>query len=151
MARSSFPQFGERLRALFTARGVTNQSAFAREHGFTQAKISRWLRGSVPESEADLDRLARVLGTTRADLLAGQRANGESPPAPALVASDDVPDEIRDIVQELFHGQTRLLTKAMTSLWQRAVERAAKQPPDQKSTASGATIGQEKLRRRKRA
>jgi len=133
MARSSFPAFGERLRGLFKARGITNQSAFAREHNFNQSKISRWLRGSVPESEEDINRLAHILGTTSGELLTGRGA----PPAAPVVA---VPADIRDIMQELCQAQAQLLTRAVEALWTRSLSvsqgrlgantpSAARQPP----------------------
>lgn len=94
MARAAFPEFGERLRGLFTARGITNQSEFARQNNFTIGKVNRWLSGSLPEERNDLERLAAVLGAPSWQWLLvgdeGIKAMGAlSPRDPIVIKLDD--------------------------------------------------------------
>lgn len=53
------------------ARGITNQSDFARLNEWIPAKVGRWRRGSLPDSQKDLERLARVLHVPWQWLLVG--------------------------------------------------------------------------------
>ena len=93
MARSSFPDFGQRLREVFARLGIGNQSGFARDHGFTPAKISRWYRGGLPESQTDLEKLGLTLGVSWQWLLVGDegiKAMGAlSPRDPIIIKLDE--------------------------------------------------------------
>lgn len=91
MPRPVFPGFGKRLRELFAARGIKNQSAFARAHAFTQGQITRWLHGSLPEREEDRERLASALGVSWQELLVGlpTRDGADGTPVVTSTADDD--------------------------------------------------------------
>jgi len=71
--------FGQRLFALREAAGVT-QGAVSEALGITQSTYSEWERGSVAIHPERLIALARILGTTTAELLgeAKPRRNGSA-------------------------------------------------------------------------
>lgn len=72
MARAAFPDFGKRLRAVLDQRTITNKSAFAREHEFSQGQISRWTLGGMPDTQEALQRLAAALDVPWEYLLVGE-------------------------------------------------------------------------------
>jgi transcriptional regulator with XRE-family HTH domain len=61
MGRPIFPGYVERFRAALAAKGM-KPADVARGTGIDQQKLSRWVRGGLPDSLAELEKVAAFLG-----------------------------------------------------------------------------------------